>query len=378
MLKKFFRKIEILVLLLLGIIFRPVTTISYIKRKKLFWPGAISFSILYLSFLLYASIMAGYFSYLVSESFLYSMLVFSLFCIKFLFIVSLLAIPYIVFHYLFVRDKGHENFKPFFCCMGLFSLSYFLFLIFLILVIYLTKEPPQDLEGKTPTSKTLMVVFFLCALMPFFYEAIFIKHFSSFSWLQSLQRSFLGWVGVIIAHIAILSLVPTINKVAITHSMMRSRSMQPTIIGDMKDGDRVTIDSFYYWFYPKKRGDIVVYESEDSLILKRIVGLPGETIHIIEPHVYINGKKLAGSFYSQIEYADGKRDRFLRDYLKYAVESPLTVPAESYFVLGDNSSNSFDSRMVGCITEDKVKGRVTGIWYPFERTCCFLNPPEDG
>ena len=115
--------------------------------------------------------------------------------------------------------------------------------------------------------------------------------------------------------------------------------------------------SILWEFGTPQRGDIIVFrypEDEEKDFIKRIIGLPGDTIYAKNKVVYINGKPLRDESYTQridpgiIDGRINPRDNF----------GPITVPQESYFVMGDNRDQSLDSRFWGFVKMDKIKGRA--------------------
>jgi signal peptidase I len=115
-------------------------------------------------------------------------------------------------------------------------------------------------------------------------------------------------------------------------------------------------------FGAPQRGDIIVFrypEDEDKDFIKRVVGLPGDTIQIRSKQVYVNGTLLDDRSYTQrvdpgtIEGTITPRDNF----------GPVTVPEGSYFVMGDNRDQSLDSRFWGFVNEKKVRGRAFRIYW---------------
>ena len=115
-------------------------------------------------------------------------------------------------------------------------------------------------------------------------------------------------------------------------TVVSGRSMNPTL----ENGDNLITDKISYRFSDPKRYDIVVFPFEDENgkrnFIKRIIGLPGETVQIKDGEVYINGELLGETY--------GKEKM---DYAGRASE-PITLGDDEYFVLGDNRSNSKDSR----------------------------------
>ena len=119
-----------------------------------------------------------------------------------------------------------------------------------------------------------------------------------------------------------------------------------------------------------KRGDIVVFkypEEPDRDFIKRVIGLPGETIEVREKKVYIDGKPLQ-EWYTHFLQPAASPSEFhevtafdLRE--RYA---PHTVPANEYFVMGDNRDNSQDSRYWGTLPRDYIKGKALVIYWSYE------------
>ena len=115
-------------------------------------------------------------------------------------------------------------------------------------------------------------------------------------------------------------------------------AMEPTL----HDGERVTASSVNREL---QRGDIVVYTRPDSNdAIKRIIGLPGETIEVKGGQVYIDGTEL--------------EEPYLMEQGQTILEEPLLIPEGYYFVMGDNRKNSYDSRIHGPIAEDSITGIV--------------------
>ncbi|MHC4458705.1 MAG: signal peptidase I [Planctomycetota bacterium] len=174
-------------------------------------------------------------------------------------------------------------------------------------------------------------------------------------------------------------------------------SMSPTIL----EGDMVYVDKIAYdlrfpltmhrlakWSGPK-RGDIVIFFSPEdgTRLIKRVVGEPGDTIKLKNNTLFLNGKPVG---YTEIDakYADSlsRKDKgncilATEDLegLSHAVMStpsvqamrsfgPITVPEDSYFVLGDNRDNSKDSRFFGCVERKAIVGKAKGVIVSFDIT----------
>lgn len=122
--------------------------------------------------------------------------------------------------------------------------------------------------------------------------------------------------------------------------------------GIERDGERII-----YPFHPPERGDIIVFEPptvSDKPFIKRVIGLPGETVTIENGFVYIDGIKL------EEPYIDGAITECNRSRC-----DPVTVPAGSIYVLGDNRRNSSDSRIFGTVAVEDIVGKAWLSYWPF-------------
>ena len=158
-----------------------------------------------------------------------------------------------------------------------------------------------------------------------------------------------------IAAVLILGIVLAVGYGKIT--VMQEGSMDPTL----NAGDVLLVDRMAYRFSTPKRGDIIVYKTGDdkkaSTHIKRIIGLPGETIQIKNGQILIDGETYQenGEF-PGIENAG-------------VAETKVALDSGEYFVLGDNRNDSMDSRMaeVGPIVGERIIGRAWLRIYPFDQ-----------
>lgn len=105
-----------------------------------------------------------------------------------------------------------------------------------------------------------------------------------------------------------------------------------------------------------KRFDIVVVKYNGSRLVKRVIGLPGETVEYKNSKLYVNGKYIKEDFIS-VETNDFSLEEL----------GESKIPKGSYFVVGDNRGNSMDSRMIGLIPEKKILGTTSFTLFPFNR-----------
>ena len=124
----------------------------------------------------------------------------------------------------------------------------------------------------------------------------------------------------------------------------------------LSDGDHLIVDKISYRFNEPQRYDIIVFPyrlEKNTYYIKRIIGLPGETVQVVDGYVYINGVQLDEHYGNDVMNEAG------------LAAEPLTLGPDEYFVLGDNRNNSQDSRTanVGVIHRDEVLGRAwVRIW----------------
>ena len=170
---------------------------------------------------------------------------------------------------------------------------------------------------------------------------------------KSAVKEVVSWLVYLIIFAAVAFFL--INYVG-ERTVVSGDSMLPTL----QNGDNLIVDKLSYRFRDPKRFEIVVFPfryQEDTYYIKRIIGLPGETVQIHDGNIYINGKQLK------------------EDYGREAIRNPglaseaVTLGEDEYFVLGDNRNNSADSRepSVGNIQKKDILGRAWLHIWPFDQ-----------
>jgi len=181
-------------------------------------------------------------------------------------------------------------------------------------------------------------------------------------WFGPRGANFVEWVLVIVGAI----LLALVVKVFLLQAFyIPSLSMYPTL----REGDRVLVNKLSYRLHDVNRGDVIVFErpaSETSSnipdLIKRVVGLPGESISFIDGAVYVDGKRLDESYLS-----DGTVTSSANAPNKCTTEAPCVVPSGQVWVMGDNRSDSKDSRYFGSVDQSTIVGRAFVTVWPLGR-----------
>jgi signal peptidase I len=106
---------------------------------------------------------------------------------------------------------------------------------------------------------------------------------------------------------------------------------------------------------PVRRGDVIVFkypETPEIDYIKRVIGVPGDTIEIRRGYAYVNGERLDEPYVKEA-------------YREPESKDPVTIPADNYFVMGDHRNRSADSRVWGFVHRDLIKGRAVLIWWSY-------------
>ena len=143
-------------------------------------------------------------------------------------------------------------------------------------------------------------------------------------------------------------------------TVVRGDSMEPTLT----NGENLIMDKISYRFSDPKRFDIIIFPGpeeygEHPYYIKRVIGLPGETVQIKDGLVYIDGRQLSEDVYGITDYIEEAHD----------AEKPIALKEDEYFCLGDNRPVSYDSRYpeVGPVERSEIIGKVWIRIWPFSK-----------
>lgn len=133
----------------------------------------------------------------------------------------------------------------------------------------------------------------------------------------------------------------------------------PSMNNTLKSGDITVVNKLVFRLRNIKRNEIVSLKKDDKIMVKRIIGLPGEHIEYKDNILYVDGKKISDS-----------RSSSTKDFKLESIGYD-TIPKDMYLVLGDNRTNSSDSRTFGIVKKSDIIGKVNIRIYPFNKIKIF-------
>lgn len=171
---------------------------------------------------------------------------------------------------------------------------------------------------------------------------------------KSIMKELFGWIIYILIVVGLTYLI-------LTYVGQRTRVSGHSMETTLSSGDNLIVDKLSYRFKEPKRFDIIVFPykyEENTYYIKRIIGLPGETVQVIDGYAYIDGELLETDIYGAEEMEDPG-----------IASKSLTLKEGEYFVLGDNRNHSQDSRdpSVGILTREDLLGKAWIRIYPFDK-----------
>lgn len=147
------------------------------------------------------------------------------------------------------------------------------------------------------------------------------------------------------------SVIFLVGQAMIQSCKVVGSSMEPSLY----EGQYLVVNKVVYWFHPPRRGDVIIFHSPENDghdLIKRVIATPGEYVEIKDGKVYIDGTPLEEPYIAEEPHYD---------------RPPQQVPADCYFVLGDNRNNSSDSHIWGTLPEENVVGKAWLCYWPISK-----------
>lgn len=155
----------------------------------------------------------------------------------------------------------------------------------------------------------------------------------------------------ILPYMFIIIIVIILRTFIVTPAQVIGSSMEPTLY----NSEIIILNKIHYKLSNIKRFDIVVIKMDnEKALIKRVIGLPGEKVEYKDNKLYINGEYVPEDMTLNDETYD-----YILNYDK--------IPANKYFVMGDNRNNTLDSRIIGLIDEDNIVGKTNFVFFPLTK-----------
>lgn len=164
-----------------------------------------------------------------------------------------------------------------------------------------------------------------------------------------------GIVREVINSLFFIAVALIFSELALPRSSIDGPSMEPTLF----TGQNLLISRLDYLFGEIKRGDIAVFDppnAKEEMLIKRVIGIPGDTVEMRDQEVYLNGEKLDEPYFVNTPCTP--------------IDCPnnsWTLGPNEYFFMGDNRNRSNDSRAFGPITRDRIVGRAVFRYWPLDK-----------
>jgi signal peptidase I len=148
-----------------------------------------------------------------------------------------------------------------------------------------------------------------------------------------------------------------------------------SMLDTLRPGDRVLVNRVVYRLHDPGRGDIIVFRyphDPDVVFIKRVVGVPGDVLEVRDGRLYVNGREADDSF---VHHTGGRADPTVAEapiagstlHDPWSLAEPYRVPDDAYFVMGDNRTDSDDSRVWGTVPRAAIVGEGLATYWPLSR-----------
>ncbi len=153
-------------------------------------------------------------------------------------------------------------------------------------------------------------------------------------------------------YVIVVIVVILLRSFIITPAIVDGASMEPAL----QDNNVILLNKLDYRLNDIKRFDVVVIKWNKEKIIKRVIGLPGEHVEYKDGNLYVDG------FIVEENFNHGETNDFKLETIGY-----LTIPGDKYFVVGDNRTNSTDSRVIGLIDKEDILGKASLRIFPINK-----------
>lgn len=166
-----------------------------------------------------------------------------------------------------------------------------------------------------------------------------------------------GLLRELLGTVLLIAAVLVASELALPRSRLDGPSMQPTLFA----GQQLLVSRLDYLFGDPQRGDIVVFDKpntgpEDEMLIKRVIGIPGDTIELRDQQVYRNGVLLDEPYFVNAPCNSRK-----------CPNQVWILGVDEYFVMGDNRNHSVDSRDFDAVTRDRIVGKAIWRYWPLNQ-----------
>jgi signal peptidase I len=253
------------------------------------------------------------------------------------------------------------------------GLVFYFLVFFLELKFYPTLTHHLEAPDSLTRSMVLMLMLMLCAMRLTYLLAIIDAIHSAIKAGAGRKPRFYNrlsvYASILVAAFALSFLTPDEPGVfdKIKTFKIPSGSMEPSI----EAGDYLVCDLVYYRTHSPRRGDIVIFKyprDEDIDYIKRVVGLPGDTVELRKNTLYVNEQKVDEGYTVYGGNGDGPA-------LPPRNYGPYFISENEYFVMGDNRDNSSDSRDFGSVERDKIEGKAIFVYFSWDMKIPRWNVP---
>lgn len=191
-------------------------------------------------------------------------------------------------------------------------------------------------------------------------------HYITYTNYMEILKKLIAWIFDFLQSIVVvMAILVMIYLFIISPQEISGDSMFPTF----KNGEYILTNKVEYKLHEPQRGDVIVFKSpknKDIDYIKRIIGIPGDTVSLRDGKFYVNGELLDEHYLPPYIYT------FAGSFMKENTE--VTVPEGYYFVVGDNRPHSLDSREFGFVPKQDIIGKAFFRYWPFERAGLIKNP----